>query len=85
MQKEKMEFSKKIFYMITIFTIIIVIFSMILMWITKDTSPLSYLIPGIFGEFATATAFYYWKAKKENEIKLKLLYKDAFEEEAEEE
>ncbi len=35
-----------------------------------DLSPLSYLIPAAFGELATATGFYYNKAKAENKIKL---------------
>ena len=35
-----------------------------------DTSPLAYIIPGIFTELSAATGFYFWKAKAENEIKL---------------
>ena len=70
----RMEFSKKIFYMVTGLTILVTMFSMALMWITRDTSALSVLIPAVFAEFATATGFYYAKAKKENEIKLKMLY-----------
>lgn len=73
-QKVKMEFSKKIFYMITVLTIIVIAFSMVLMWRTMDTSALAYLIPGVFGLMATATGFYYSKAKKENEIKLHKQY-----------
>ena len=41
---------------------------------TKDLSPLAYLIPAIFAELATATGFYYSKAKAENRIKLRKLY-----------
>lgn len=41
---------------------------------TKDLSPLAYLIPAVFGELATATGFYYSKAKAENRIKLRKLY-----------
>lgn len=74
--KEKIEFSKKIFYMITVFTTIVIIFSMLLMWKTQDTSALSYLITAVFGEFATATGFYYWKARSENSIKIKLAHKE---------
>jgi len=40
------------------------------MWKFGDSSPSVYLIPGIFGELATATGFYYAKAKAENEIKI---------------
>ena len=41
---------------------------------TGDTSPLAYLIPAIFAELATATGFYYSKAKAENRIKLRKKY-----------
>jgi hypothetical protein len=70
MKKTKMEFSKKIFYMVTIFTVVVIIYSMALMWKTGDSSALSYLIPSVFGEMSVATGFYFSKAKKENEIKL---------------
>ena len=33
-----------------------------------------YLIPAVFAELATATGFYYSKAKAENRIKLRKLY-----------
>jgi c-di-AMP phosphodiesterase-like protein len=68
--KKKMEFSKKIFYMITVFTVIVIIYSMALMWKTNDSSALAYLIPSVFTELATCTGFYFWKARKENEIKI---------------
>ena len=70
MRKRKLEFSKKILYAIAIMTVIIIAFSMLLMWKTGDLSPLAYLIPGIFAELATSTGFYYWKAKNENVIKI---------------
>ena len=73
---KKREFSKNIIIFMTIFTVIITIYSLILMWKTNDTSPLAYLIPAVFAEYATSTAFYYWKARKENEIKLRRLYGD---------
>lgn len=66
----EIEFSKKLFIGISIFTIIITAFSFIMMWRTMDLSPLSYLIPAAFGELAAATGFYYNKAKAENKIKL---------------
>jgi Na+/H+-translocating membrane pyrophosphatase len=69
-KKSKIEFSKRIFYMITVMTVVIVVYSMALMWYTKDSTALAYLIPAVFAEMATATGFYYSKAKKENEIKL---------------
>mgnify|MGYP006912204496 CR=1 FL=1 len=74
-KKKKTEFSKKIFYIITTLTIIIVLYSMALMWYTQDSSALSYLIPAIFGELGVSTGFYYWKARTENKIKLEKKYK----------
>ena len=32
----------------------------------SDTSPLAYLIPGVFGLSSVAHGFYFWKAKAEN-------------------
>ena len=68
--KKRMEFSKKIFIGVSIATISVAIFSMYMMYKTNDLSPLSFLIGAVFTEFATATGFYYWKAKNENIIKL---------------
>lgn len=68
--KSKMEFSKKLFIMVTVFNTIITAFTLVMIWRTLDLSPLSYLIPACFAEFATATGFYYSKAKAENKIKL---------------
>ncbi len=67
------EFSKKIFAGVAIGTIIVVIFSMVIIWKTGDVSPLAYIIPGVFAELATATGFYYKKAEAENRIKLQRL------------
>ena len=69
--KQKMEFSKKILIAVSIATLLVVVTSFVLMWITRDLSALSYIITGIFAELASATGFYYWKAKAENMIKLR--------------
>lgn len=71
---KKTEFSKKIIIFMTVFTVIITAYSLALMWKTEDTSGLAYLIPSVFAEYATATGFYYWKARAENKIKLLKLY-----------
>lgn len=64
------EFSKFIFWAAFSLTLGVTVFACALMWRTGDTSALAYLIPAIFGELATATGFYFWKAKNENRIKL---------------
>ena len=71
--KKKVEFSKLIFLGVSIATIAITVFSCRMIWITMDTSVLAYLIPAVFGEMASATGFYYTKAKAENKIKLMAL------------
>ena len=62
MRKPKKEFSKTILRAVAAATVVIVVFSFALMWRTGDTSPLAYIIPGIFTELSAA--------KAENEIKL---------------
>lgn len=68
--KRKKEFSKIIFVLNTCIAISVVIFTCVAVALTHDTSALTYLIPAVFAEQATATGFYFWKARKENEIKL---------------
>ena len=67
MRAKKREFSKVILAVVGAFTLAVV-------WKTGDTSPLAYLIPAVFAELATATGFYYSKAKAENRIKLRQKY-----------
>lgn len=70
MRRRRKEFSKTILRTVALATVVIVVFSFALMWKTGDTSPLAYIVPGIFAELSAATGFYFWKAKAENEIKL---------------
>ncbi len=64
------EFSKKIFIGVAIVNILLLVFAVYMMYITGDLSPLAYIIPAAAAEMATATGFYYSKAKAENKIKL---------------
>lgn len=82
-QKTKMEFSKKILLVAGVVNIAVIIFACVMMWRTFDTSPLAYLIPAVAAEVATGTGYYYWKAKAENQIKLKKIYGNLKEEDAE--
>lgn len=69
--KPKKEFSKKIFNIVITLFIIVLFYSMALMWKTNTTDGLMYLIPAV-GTLASVTVgFYYWKAKMENMIKLR--------------
>ena len=69
-RKKKIEFSKVIFVGISAVTISVAVFACVMIWRTRDLSPLAYLIPSVFAELATATGFYYRKAQKENELKI---------------
>ena len=71
--KKKVEFSKLIFVGVSVLTVAITVFSCRMIWLTMDTSALAYLIPAVFAEMATATGYYYTKAKVENKIKLMAL------------
>ena len=65
-----MEFSKILFWLAFLLCLGVTVFGFALMWHTGDASGLAYIIPAAYGELATATGFYYWKAKSENRIKL---------------
>ena len=71
---KKVETSKVIFFTVTVITVAVTVFSCFMIWTTKDTSALAYLIPAVFAELAAATGFYYNKAKAENKIKLMAQY-----------
>jgi len=71
---KKTEFSKLIFIGVSVLTVAVTLFSCFMIWETKDTSALAYLIPAVFTEMAAATGFYYNKAKAENKIKLMASY-----------
>ena len=72
--QKKIEFSKLIMIAVGAVTVFITAFTLYMVWETKDLSPLSVLISAIFAELATATGFYFSKAKKENLIKLRKQY-----------
>lgn len=73
-KKPKREFSKLILYVVEAVTVGVTAFTLIMVWKTENLEPLAYLIPAVFAELATATGFYYSKAKAENRIKLRKLY-----------
>ena len=67
---KKIEMSKLIFWILSGMVLVVLLFSMVLMWATKDTTALAYLIPGAFGAYGIAIGFYYDKSKKENITKI---------------
>lgn len=74
MRTKKREFSKVLIASVGAVTLVVTAFTLAVVWRTGDTSPLAYLIPVVFAELATATGFYYSKAKAENRIKLRKKY-----------
>lgn len=68
--KKKFEFSKLIIIVVGSVSLLLIGFTLAIIWKTGDTTPLAYLIPAVFAELATATGFYYNKAKAENRIKI---------------
>lgn len=46
--------------------VLITIVAVVAVFILQDSSPLEWLIVGIFGLASTAFGFYFWKAKNEN-------------------
>lgn len=74
-QKSRMEFSKKILIAMFVITLIIVASAIAMSYMTQTTDVYAYLIPSIFAELSIGTGFYYWKARRENEIKLQGIYR----------
>ena len=69
-RKKNMEFSKKILIFVGIVNIIVITFSIVMMWRTMDVSPLCYLIPSVAAEVSISTNAYYSKARRENILKI---------------
>lgn len=73
---KKMEYSKKILLVLMAIQIVIIGYSMALMWHTESADMLAYLIPSVSAELSVAVGFYYNKAKRENELKIREAYKE---------
>lgn len=71
---KKVEFSKLIMIFSGAVVLLTTAFTIFMIYRTENLDPLVYLIPAAFGEFATASGFYYSKAKIENRIKLRKKY-----------
>lgn len=71
-RKKNIETSKLIILSVVILTYLFSFFVCFMVYKTEDLSPLSYLIPSIFGLSTTAIGFYSWKAKAENKLKIEI-------------
>lgn len=74
MRKHLSEFSKAILFVVAAVVFVVIIFSMVMIAITKDLGPIDWILGGLFSLANVAVGFYYWKARKENEIKLRVAY-----------
>lgn len=73
-KKKRPEFSKVVAVIGILMWLIVNIFGMTMMAMTYDLSPLAYVIGSVDAVVAVVLGFYYWKAKAENQIKLKQEY-----------
>lgn len=64
--KKRFEFSKIMLTLVTLMSLLLTFFGLVYMWVNHDSTLFSYIIGGWFVELATATGFYYNKAKAEN-------------------
>lgn len=80
-EKRKKEFSKVMAVIAVVMWVIVNIFGMAMVVFTMDTSPLAYVIPSVDAVVGAVLAFYMWKARAENQIKLKKLYNVEFQDE----
>ena len=81
-RKKKMEFSKLLILILSLFFVVnfegILIFICVMCVKTQDTSFFNQLLVGFFGLMTAiltpSVAFYFWKSKNENAIKIKEEY-----------
>lgn len=79
-EKQPIEFSKKILIITFAIAVVIIVFTMYIIYLGAvngygaDSSNLNTLLAGLFAEISVGTGFYYWKSRRENEIKLKKMY-----------
>ena len=73
-EKKRWEFSKVMAIIAITMWVFVNLFGMAMVIFTADTSPLMYVIPSVDAVVAAIVGFYLWKARAENQIKLKRLY-----------
>lgn len=79
--KRKKEFSKIMAVISITMWVIVNIFCLVMVVFTMDTSPLAYVIPSVDAVTGAIIGFYLWKARTENQIKLKKIYNVEFHDE----
>lgn len=72
--KRKPEFSKIMAVIAISMWVFVNLFGMAIVIFTMDASPLTYVIPSVDAVVAIVCGYYFWKARAENQIKLKRIY-----------
>ena len=72
----KREFSKVITAIGLSLWIFVIMFSIVMMMITRDMSPNTWVLGSVDAVVASICGFYFTKAAKENQIKLRSIYGD---------
>lgn len=75
---KRTETSKKILIAFGLAWVVLMAFGAVLAWYRSDSSVLRIVATGTMSGLTAATGFYFWKARRENEIKLKVLYKENY-------
>ena len=69
-QRKKTEYSKKILTFGWVVFLVVIIFTLFMVYVSENVEPLITLIGVLGGAVGVGEAFYYNKAKTENKIKL---------------
>ena len=68
-RRRRAETSKVLLIFSDILAVVVMAITAMAVFVLKDSTPLEFLIPAVFGLTATSHGFYYWKAKNENMAK----------------
>lgn len=71
-----MEFSKTMVITAFVMWITVNVFGMVMIALTLNLDPIVYIISSVDAVAAVVAAFYSWKARTENQIKLRKIYGD---------
>lgn len=74
--KPKKEFSKIIAVIGMGMWVLVTIYALVMMVVVRDLNPLSYVIGSVDAVVGVICTFYFAKASKENQIKLRQMYGD---------
>ena len=72
--KRKREFSKIMAVIAVGMWLLVNLFGLLIVALTFDTTPMMYIVPSVDAVVAVVLSFYFWKARAENQIKLRKIY-----------